>query len=299
LTEASRRDFIAVVSDAKPGHLNQSLGLAEALQRQRPGLSVREIPAFSRGRALSTLLAGDRRDDIALLIGAGHGTHLSLLALRRVARCPSIVLMRPSLPGILFDLRIEPRHDGGRESERCWLSDGPLNRMQPSAGVRAGGMMLIGGPSPHYAWDAASLLRQIEHLCDGSRHWQLSGSRRTPQGFLEALRDRQLPGLELHDAASLPPGWLAGQLPQMQSCWVTPDSASMVYEALTAGCAVGLFDLPAQSGSRVAGAVSALIDRNLLTPFSGFSRGSELKLPPTPFAEADRCAKRILELGWI
>jgi mitochondrial fission protein ELM1 len=160
-------------------------------------------------------------------------------------------------------------------------------------------MILIGGPSPHYAWDPDSLLRQIERVCDGGRQWQLSGSRRTPQTFLRALRDRQLPGLELHDAASLPPGWLAERLPQMQACWVTPDSASMVYEALTAGCAVGLFDLAAQPGSRVAGAVSNLIHRNLATPFSRFSGGSELKLPPTPFAEADRCAKRILERGWV
>jgi hypothetical protein len=171
--------------------------------------------------------------------------------------------------------------------------------MQPSTGVRSGGMILIGGPSAHYAWDPESLMRQIERVCDGDRHWQLSGSRRTPEAFLEVLKARQLPGLELLDAGLLPAGWLAEQLPQMQTCWVTPDSASMVYEALTAGCAVGLFDLAAQPGSRVAGAVAALVDRNLLTTFSRFDSGRQLKLPPTPFAEADRCAKRILERGWV
>lgn len=291
---------IGIVSDGKPGHLNQSLGLADALLRLRPELDVQEIPAMPWHQALGKLLwPGSREQSVVLLVAAGHGTHLSLLALRRAFRCPAIVLMRPSLPGAFFDLRIEPRHDGGVESERCWISEGPLNRMQPAGSRSNDGLILIGGPSPHFAWDAEALLVQIQCLCDGKQQWQLSGSRRTPPGFLKALSNLNVPGLTVHDAASLPPAWLATELPRCARCWVSPDSASMVYEALTAGCAVGVFDLPAQAGSRVATAIEGLCERQLIMPFEAFATGAEPDAPDAAFAEADRCAQRILELGWL
>ncbi|MEE4108600.1 MAG: ELM1/GtrOC1 family putative glycosyltransferase [Halieaceae bacterium] len=291
---------VVVVSDGKPGHLNQSLGLAEALQRRCAGLVVRSVPALSRAAALRVLLTGNHEPGAAsLLIGAGHGTHLTLLALRRALRCPAIVLMRPSLPGILFDLRIEPRHDGGSETERCWLSDGPVNRLRPGAGPRTQGLILIGGPSPHFAWDEPSLLDQLAAICDGSGHWQLSTSRRTPASFVASLRERDLPGLDVHDAADLPPGWLTRQLPAARCCWVSPDSASMVYEALTAGCAVGTLDLAPRAGSRVAGAVADLAARGLITRFADRRAGEALPLPRHALAEADRLAARIEERGWL
>ena len=243
-----------------------------------------------------------RSENMRLLIAAGHGTHLSLLALRRAYRCPGIVLMRPSLPGSLFDVRIEPRHDGGRDSDRCWISDGPLNRMQPSldqSNQSDAGLILIGGPSPHFTWDEAALTEQLKVLCDGRRPWVLSGSRRTPASFLAALEALQLPGLGIHPAATLPPGWLAAQLPRCSQCWVSPDSASMVYEALTAGCAVGVFDLPAVAGSRVAGALEGLKARQLLISFEDFAKGAAPTVAATPFAEADRFAQRILDRGWL
>ncbi|WOJ92703.1 ELM1/GtrOC1 family putative glycosyltransferase [Congregibacter variabilis] len=291
---------IGVVSDGKPGHLNQSLGLADALQRLRPELEVQEIPAMPVHQAFGKWLwPGKGQQNMRLLIGAGHGTHLSLLALRRAYCCPAIVLMRPSLPGAFFDLRIEPRHDGGIESERCWISEGPLNRMQPAGSRSNDGLILIGGPSPHFAWDGEALLVQIQCLCDGHRQWQLSGSRRTPPEFLQALANLDVPGLTVHDAASLPAAWLATQLPRCASCWVTPDSASMVYEALTAGCAVGVFDLPAQAGSRVATAIEGLCARRMIMPFDAFATGTEPSAPDVAFAEADRCAQRIIERGWL
>ena len=36
---------IRVISDGKAGHRNQSLGLAEALQRLRPAAALDEVPA--------------------------------------------------------------------------------------------------------------------------------------------------------------------------------------------------------------------------------------------------------------
>lgn len=289
-----------MISDGKAGHLNQSLGLAEALQRQRPNVDIRQLPAMSRAQALSgLLLPGSASQPVDLLIGAGHTTHLSLLALRRRCRCRAIVLMRPSLPVGLFDLCIQPRHDAGHASDRLWLSDGPLNRLQPNPLREDTSLMLIGGPSAHYDWEPERLLQQLSSICDGSRAWQLSTSRRTPPEFIAALRALNLPELHVHAVDDLPAGWLAQQLPVARRCWVTPDSASMVYEALTAGCGVGVFDLPPRAGSRVAGSIAGLVDRGLVIGFAARECGGDLAPPPESFAEADRCAGLILARGWL
>ncbi|MEO1078839.1 MAG: ELM1/GtrOC1 family putative glycosyltransferase [Pseudomonadota bacterium] len=298
-SEELRDPQIAVVSDGKAGHLNQSLGLAEALQRLCPELQIRELPALSRGHALRTLLwPGPPRLCPRLLIGAGHGTHLSLLALRRRERCPALVLMKPSLPRACFDLCIEPRHDGGEESSRRWLSDGPLNRIRPAATRSDTGLLLIGGPSAHFAWDQAALLEQIRGLCNKGRRWQLSTSRRTPPDFLPSLKALALPGLDARDSSELPGGWIAENLPRTTLCCVTPDSASMIYEALTAGCVAGVFDFEARKESRVAKAVTDLRRRGLVVSHADLP-SSASRVINEPLAEADRIASALLERGWL
>ena len=85
-SDSSNARQIWIISDGKPGHLNQSRGLAEALARQR-SVSIHEQPALGRCQALGLLLRLGRSAEAqpsrpALLIGTGHGTHLSLLALK-------------------------------------------------------------------------------------------------------------------------------------------------------------------------------------------------------------------------
>ena len=102
-------------SDGKAGHDNQSQGLAGALNRLRPVeiITLDPLPAVM---ALSALGGGQRalwRNIPApgIVLGAGHRTHLSLLAARRMRGGKAIVLMRPSLPLCLFDLCLIPAHD--------------------------------------------------------------------------------------------------------------------------------------------------------------------------------------------
>ncbi len=289
---------IGVVSDGKAGHMNQSLGLAEALRRLRPETQIHELPALSRWAALRILIGGSAdAPTLDLLVGAGHGTHLTLLALGYACACPTVVIMRPSLPRQLFDLCITPRHDGLPEDERRWLSDGPMNRLLPGPKGEEG-LILIGGPSPHFAWDEEAVLAQLRHICAEGR-WQLSTSRRTPPSFLAALRGQQQANLVIHDVADLPPGWLGASLAQAPRCWVTPDSASMVYEALTAGCGVGLLELAPQAGSRVAGAMADLGDRGLVRTFGDWVAGDGLVAVEPRLAEADRLARRLLDSRWL
>ena len=94
-------------SDGKAGHDNQTRGLAEALARLRPVevITLEPLPPFAalKGLSLGRQLGWNEWPAPDLLLGAGHRTHLSLLAARRIRGGKIVVLMRPSLPLGLFD----------------------------------------------------------------------------------------------------------------------------------------------------------------------------------------------------
>ena len=293
--------IVWIVSDGKPGHLNQSLGLAEALARAAPaGIhTLRALPAW---RAWLALLLKRLPDDTLpkpdLIIGAGHATHLTLLALQRAYGGRSVVLMKPSLPRRCFDLCIVPEHDGVAADVRTLVTAGALNRIRPARVRDAGhGLILIGGASKHFDWDSDAIQLQIKSILARTpdTQWTLTTSRRTPVDFLETLP--AFPNLTLIPHTATPPDWLPAQLARSSTVWVTPDSASMVFEALTAGADVGVFDLPVNPKSRVGRAIAQLADAQRITRFVHWCAHGELHPNLHPLAEADRCAVWIL--GWL
>jgi mitochondrial fission protein ELM1 len=292
---------IWIVSDGKPGHVNQSLGLAEALARATPA-AIHTLPALPRGRAVySWLLRRPVAPDLPapdLLLGAGHATHLTLLAARRAHGGRAVVLMKPSLPRRCFDLCIVPRHDGIAPDTHTLVSEGALNRVRPAHNADPmQGLILVGGPSAHFEWNTDALLAQIEWLLahtPGIR-WTLTTSRRTPADF--AARLPASPTLEIVPHTATTPDWLPAQFARCGTACVTPDSASMVYEALTAGAAVGVFDFSVKPGSRVAQAITWLADAGRITRFADWRTTGTLPRAAPPLAEAERCAHWIIE--WL
>jgi len=280
---------IWVISDGKPGHLNQSLGLAEALRTRHPHLTIVKKPSLGWWAALCCLFK--RLAKPVLIIGAGHGTHLSLIALRRATRAPVVVMMTPSLPLAWFDLCLIPAHDEPVKQDNVVETRGAINRM---VGVsphekRRHGMILVGGPSEHFHWHSQGVLAQINGLVSAGGEWWLTTSRRTPDDFLPALRRRGLSNLTIVPFEDTGPEWLGTELPRAGQCWVTPDSVSMVYEAMTAGCAVGVFDLKAKKPGRVVRGMQELQDGSRVVTFSQWQQGVR-PVPMVGFNEAERCA---------
>ena len=290
---------ILIINDGKPGHRNQSLGLAEALARKTP-VEISEREPMGRFEALRLSLGGmlpqlDDRPD--LLIGAGHATHLTLLALRRLYRVPAIVLMKPSIPMGFFDLCLVPEHDQPPKRPNIIATHGALNRMQPGDKVPDSGVILIGGPSRHYRWDEAGVLNQVQALLESEpRDWLISSSRRTPAGTEQALS--ALCGNRFVPAAETGPDWLPQQLARAEVCWVTEDSASMVYEALTAGCRVGVLPLSGEADNRIGKGIEQLTAQGLVVHAPDWSM-SGLAAAGVVFNEAERCAEAVLERGWV
>ncbi|MFO7542068.1 MAG: mitochondrial fission ELM1 family protein [Thiobacillus sp.] len=297
----SERLVVWVVSDGKPGHLNQSLGLAEALARAAPTEihTLRALPAWRAWLALLLKrLPSKPLPKPDLIVGAGHATHMTLLAARRAHGGRTVVLMKPSLPRRCFDLCILPGHDGVAADAHTLASEGALNRIRPAVSPDPHqGLILIGGTSKHFEWDSDAVQVQIRSILARApdTQWTLTTSRRTPTDFLAQLQPQ--PNLSIVPHTETSPDWLPEQLTRCGTVWVTPDSASMVYEALTAGADVGIFDLPVNPNSRVGRAVADLADNQRITRFAGWCAHETLHTNTQPLAEADRCAHWILE--WL
>jgi uncharacterized protein len=283
-----------LLGDGKPGHENQSLGLAEALARRVPAAIHRIELAASRGvisrvRAAVAAARGLPRPDA--IIAAGHSTHAALLWLARKYDARGIVLMRPTLPSALFDHVIAPEHDFkvAPAASRIIPTKGALNRIVPADGPREGKLVLIGGPSRTHGWDGGTLVEMLAKTTDRGG-WDLTDSRRTPPGFIEEAR-RLLPGVTFHPHGETGPGWLAERLGKAREVWVTEDSVSMVYEALSGGGRVGLLPVPRIGGrSRVVAGIGKLVEEGYVTPFARWLETGRLAVPPAVLGEADRCA---------
>jgi mitochondrial fission protein ELM1 len=281
---------ILILSDGKAGHENQSLGLAEAMGRRSAvelHLVRLEMDRNPIVRMMEALAASKKFPIPDYVIGAGHGTHLTLLLISRILGARSIVLMKPGLPMSWFDWCVAPEHDFKNipNNSRFILSKGALNRVVPFAGERSEKWFLIGGPSKIHGFDEAGLISQIRELVsDGT--WQVADSRRTPSDFLKRL-ENEIPNLTIFPHQDTGPGWLAEKLSSAVEVWVTEDSVSMVYEALTGGAKVGVFEMPRlKPDARVIRGLDKLKE-------DGYLMGNDARKMEI-LAEADRCAGMIL-----
>jgi mitochondrial fission protein ELM1 len=291
-------------SDAKPGHDNQSLGLVEALGR-RLAVEVHELPVATRCSAWLELAggrfaAGAGLPDPWLLVGAGHATQLPLLAARRARRGRAVVLMSPQLPAAWFDLCIIPDHDRPRVAPNVLVTRGSVNRMQRARwGDMQHGLFLLGGPSRHFRWDPQAVLEQLARIVRRSpdRRWVVATSRRTPAGFAHLLEQRleEQSRLRIVSWQDRSGDWLAGQLEQSACVWVSEDSVSMIYEALTAGVPTGLLALPARRRGRVVRGIENLQQSRQVTPYRDWCSGTPLYRPEQSFDAANQCAQWICD----
>lgn len=280
---------LLILSDGKKGHENQSLGLAEALLRREPGSY--EILELSSGKTVP-------ESPPTAIISAGHATHLLLLKLARRYRCPSIVIMKPTLPAFLFGHCIVPEHDmkpGAKPRKNVIVTKGSLNRIsEEDSPKEPKGLIMLGGPCKHFEWETEPVLKAINVVVSAqpSLQWTVGDSRRTPEGVLQQLADLDLPvTLAPHQESG--GNWLVDQLRTSEVAWITPDSSSMLFEALTAGARLGTLPL-APCHTRLSRAHDLLADQGWLTPFDQYDPSLPLPAPPGRIHETARCADLLL-----
>jgi len=233
--------------DGKPGHEKQSAGLLQGIEALCPvevyefdmrfkALLWRQVRAHLRRRE-GDMPAPD------LVIGVGHSTHWPLVLTRLVCGGKSVVLMKPSLPQRWFDLLFIPQHDHHRQASNVIETRGVICPTSSAPKDPSQGVMLLGGVGPHFDWSNDHIATQITAIAEAAPdvHWQVCDSRRTPPGLSEVLPVAS--NLAYRSWRSTPDGFLEKVLARATYAWVTADSASMLYEALSARAHVGIIQL--------------------------------------------------------
>lgn len=288
--------------DGRRGHFNQIEGLVRSLARR---VAVEEVQLLTAGGWLDgirTINATPAKlPPPTLMVGAGHRTHVPMLWARRRHGGRAIVLMRPSLPRRLFDLCIVPAHDGVSASATTLLTRGVLNDVRPAASKDPHlALVLVGGPSRDHGWDEAAMAEQVAAVIASAsnREWLICDSRRTPPSTRVLLAGLARPGVRFVAHDEVDSSWLPRQLSLASLAWVSEDSASMIYEALSAHAAVGALPVPRARLGRVSSGVDALVADGMVTSFGHWREGQPPRPGATPLAEAERCAEWILE-RWL
>ncbi len=289
---------IWLVTDRKPGHRNQLLALASRLADRAP-VKAEEI-------AVTGVAPDPRRwrrlPDPDLILCAGSRTHLTAVAARAARGGRLVVCMNPTLPTRLFDLCLIPRHGRCPDRTNVVATVGAIVNVVPSRDRDTRrGVILLGGPSKHHSIDETALADAVRRIVESTPTiaWDLSTSRRTPATLLGSLNALSTPNVTITPAERTPAGWVADSLARAGVAWITEDSVSMICEAVTTGCAVGVLPMPrvgrAGRPSRVVRFIEDFIANKLVTPLDAWAGGAPLVPPTETIDEAGRCAGIILE----
>lgn len=305
---------ITLFRDGRPGHEKQSRGIIEAL-RNYVELDVLDVEVERRkpfGHVLDHLRYllhlnqhQTQVDGSDLIIGTGSHTHIPVLSAARKAGGRAVTCMTPMTYLIRrFDLCCVPMHDSVKDSDTIFRTIGPPNIAAASDSHDPGrGLILIGGiDESSHKWSNERLIADISALLAEDRKWTISTSPRTPDAaepLIEALIEKENLNVDFLPFSRTPPGWVEAQYRINEFVWITGDSISMVYEALSAGCKVGI--LPVQwkkSDNKFKRSLEYLVKRDYVIPFEEFRPGRTRSSNQEPLNEADRCAKEILRRWW-
>lgn len=294
---------IWILGDGKPGHENQSIGVAEAMQRR---VDCRVCRILIRGDSVIGRVRHAWSDVACLphpdfVFGAGHATHVPMLVLARKFGGRSVVMMKPSLPIRLFNFCIAPKHDfpDGHTHPKLLTIHGAPHRVRPAESIasKGRGLVLIGGPVLADEWDGERMRKILEGIVmEGN--WVVSDSRRTPADWYGSLVDDWKSRDQIEVISHLQTGadWLPQVLQRCDPIWVTEDSVSMICEAAGSGGRVGILPMPgARKNGRVRKGIEAMVRDGYATWHQTWLEQGKFAAGSKPLLEADRCADWLLQ----
>lgn len=253
-------DRILIVSDGKPGHVNQSKALCEGLGLAYDVAEVRY--RTRRHKACSYLFdrMGIRSAGLfdaqvpsgthAAVVGTGSTAFYPAKVLARARQLPVAAILTPRGYRMDFDCVVAPAFD--RPPARRNIVTIPVNLTPVNEAFYARGVgaflerhtprkpavgVIVGGPNPFADMRAADLERDFERLfaaTDGHERW-VTTSRRTPSD-VDALVDRFPFDYRLvfsRDTFNPVPAFVM----LCQTLFVTSDSTGMISESVTRGTA--------------------------------------------------------------
>ena len=181
-----------------------------------------------------------------LIIAAGHQTHLDALQKKYCYGGKVIILMKPTLPTILFDLIIAPLHDKFSSQKNIYLTSGPVNKIiNKKKQKKNKGLIMIGGPSKNFNWSSKKIEDEILKIIKNNRQIKLTlgTSRRTPDNFVKRLFAKVSNHIDIKTHNNVSSNWLEKEVEKSEFSWVTQDSISMLYDLLNSGSKVTCISL--------------------------------------------------------
>lgn len=315
-SETTRELRIVALLDGRPGHEKQTMGIIQALQARGPvqifRINVRSfslIDSVMQTYRLFLTRSGLSHPQISkgdLLIGTGSRTHLPMLLYKKKYGIPAVTCMTP--PVYLrnrFDLCFVPEHDELSEDGNIMLTAGAPNCSVNKRKHRDDcGLILVGGvDTKSHHWDSLQVVEMVEKVVkkEFQKSWTVSSSPRTPKDAVEMITKLagKYSNIHFFDYRDTPPGWIEEQYDKNSLVWVTADSISMVYEAITAGCSVGIFPMQwLRENGKFKRNENVLLEKRLVTPFTTWEEGNMIQVENLELNEAQRCADRILQKWW-
>ncbi len=306
---------IVLFRDGRPGHEKQSNGILKAL-RHYVELDVQEISVSQKGFIggvfdhfrfiLNLPYPGNVTIRPDMLIGTGSHTHIPILTCKRKFGGYAVTCMSPA--GHIrnkFDLCFVPMHDRIPVVQNIFETIGPPNIAEnKNSHDHSKSLILVGGKDEgSHRWDSNKLLLCIRDLIGSSndQSWTVSSSPRTPEETDRLLCSlvKQNPEICYVPYHKSEPGWIEKQYSINKTVWVTGDSISMVYEALTAGCSVGIIPVDWKNkDNKFLYSLDYLIENDKVFTLNQYLKETSHHTVNTILNESDRCAIELLKRWW-
>ncbi|WP_436463214.1 mitochondrial fission ELM1 family protein [Acinetobacter seifertii] len=290
---------IVYVSDGKAGHRSQALGLFQAMQRQQANatfeeVSIHDLPIFSLINVFFSSKKSLFKQVPDFIFGVGSHTHFRVWLLGKIfKKAKTVILMKPNLPIAWFDYAVIPEHDGIPANSRVIVTRGALNPIRnENRHQKARILIALGGSSKRHQWNQEKVLLSVQQIVEHNPNSEiiLTTSRRTPAKFIDILRQQSFAQyLQICPVEQTPQGWIFEEMQKAEAVWVTEDSVSMIYEALTAGCRVGVIAMDRLKQDRITNSVDVLLDKKFIANVSDINLLPEGQL----LQEADRVVHQL------
>lgn len=262
--------IVWVLLDSATGHMNQVLGIAEALGLHYEAKSINynklaKIPnlfLYSSIAGLTPQVAAQIKapwPDVVISAGRKTLPVARYIKKRSHGLAKLVHIMDPGFPRWGVDLLVIPEHDRVKADKRTIVTLGAPNRVQPDflahqaaiwektleAYPRPRIAVMLGGNTDEIAFtalDGQKLAQGLDGLLQGKGSLLITSSRRTPKSFTDMFRYALKSPHYFHDPNSpsrTNPYYAFLALSDLLV--VTADSVSMLSEACTTGLPVMVF----------------------------------------------------------